>query len=626
MRLPAPPRSRCLPDRLQRRGDTPQGPVFALCAAAVQTAALAVLGLALHLWPAAVIGADPVPLDNLRTHVQLAPPHGNCPHGAHILRLGQDRDGNGVLDPRETDHSATLCKPPPGPEGPGVNASTLIRIANLPGQARCATGGILVSAEPSFPDERAHTSSAWPASRWCARAWPDPSAARRVPAAPLPSMLPQADPPASAPGLLVRLSAEADTGLCGRQGTRADAGLDSNRNGHLDREEIAFTQHLCDDSDPRHDGDDDIAALPHEARIGQVVQFSRQQLRPWRIAQSPGQRINTEQLSGAWGGNWTGTGPKARWSAIAQSADGRRVIAAGDGVLLRSEDSGHTWLPTGPAQALRWTGVAASANGQRWVATSISDAIYTSDDAGHTWQRRSLGLGWGLVASSADGQRLVATRYGSHLLVSTDAGRTWTRRAPQAAWTALASSADGQVLAAAARGGRLHLSRDGGDTWTVLGAPMNHTGVAITADGRRVFTSATGTDLPLRWTDDGGQTWQVPEQAPWTEAGVTALAVSSQGQSIVAAGADGRLWSSVDGGLRWRAEWAGPRISALGITAEGLARIALTDGDSLYRSASATTPGSRGTLNLHTEDPVSLRYLGTGVWEVVALSGRFYVQ
>lgn len=587
---------------------------------------LMALGLALHLWPATVIGADPVPLESVRVHVQVAPPHGECRYGAHVLRVGPDLDGNDVLDPREAKHSVTLCRPAPATGGSDGTPAMLIRIVSLPGQTGCAPGGLLVQAGSFSHDEHALTSSKTSTSRWCASAWPD----RRLPApaasTSTPAMPPLADPRGTETSLLVRLSGEAASGLCGGRGTRADAGLDSNRNGTLDADEVAFTQHICDDSEPRHDGDDDIAALPEEARIGQVVQFSRQQLRPWRIAQNPGQRINTEQLSGVWGGNWTGTGPRARWNAVAQSADGRRVIAAGDGVLLRSDDSGHTWLPTGPTQAQRWTGVAASADGQRWVVSSVSDAIYTSDDAGHTWQRRSVGLGWGLVASSADGLRLVATRFGSQLLVSTDAGRTWSRRAPQAVWTAVASSADGNTLAAVARGGRLHLSRNGGETWTVLGAPMDHTGVAVTADGRRIFTSATHSDLPLRWSDDSGQTWSSPAQAPWPASGVTALAVSGHGQSIVAAGADGRLWSSFDGGQRWRAEMTGRRIAALGITAEGLARIALTDGDSLYRSASATTPGSRGTLNLHTEDPVSLRYLGTGVWEVVAMSGRFYVQ
>jgi photosystem II stability/assembly factor-like uncharacterized protein len=586
---------------------------------------LVLLGAALLQRPEAMLSGVSLPTDRVRASVHPVPPHGRCALGGHELQLGLDLNGNGLLDTRERQQALLICRVALAGPVQAV-ATTLVQLSALAPDRACPTGGARVRAgADSQGDGLLRDDDATTDRRWCIQAFARAAASREL-TVPL-----AAHPPGSADDgqpVLIRLSAALDSGLCAGEGGTAEIGLDANRNSRLDNDEILATQHLCEPADPMSADDDGIAALPPSARIGQVVQFHPPGARPWRIAQGPGQRINTEALAGAWGGNWAPTGPKAAWQALAQSADGRQLMAAADGVLLRSTDSGHTWLPAGPTQKLRWTGLAASADGRHWVAASASDAIYTSADGGHSWQRRSVGVGWGLVAASADGQRLLATRHGSQLLVSDDGGQRWTRRAPRADWVSLASSADGQVLAAVASPGRLHVSRDGGDSWHVKGPVQRYSAVAITGSTRhpRIVTAARDGSEPLRWTDDLGDTWVTPELAALRESRFEALAVSAQGQALLAAADDGWLWTSIDSGLTWRRERSGQRMAALGVSAEGLARVALPRGERIHRAAAATTPGLGGALNVRSEKPVSLQYLGTGIWSVVGFSGTFYVQ
>ncbi|MBL8330187.1 MAG: hypothetical protein JNJ71_15205 [Rubrivivax sp.] len=569
-------------------------------------------------------GVQGTPTELIKAVVVQAAPDGRCAGGGQLLRLGLDQNGNQVLDTPEASHQLRLCPPTARAEDGAAPVSAWVRISSAGASAECPAGGALVEARYDIGNSPRPNPRDRSLSLWCNSAFPQPPG--RLLAGGTAAGEGGATVASAELALLLRVEGVAEAGPC-REGTlRVLTGLDVNRNGLLDEAEVRNTQLLCAHS-PGPLDHEIVTTLPDSAPIGHIVQLGGgADGRSWRIEQAVGQRINTEQLRGVWGGNWAPTGPKARWRALAQSDDGRRLLAAGDDVLLRSTDSGHSWVPVGPTQGLRWTGVASSADGRRLVATSISDALYTSTDGGQQWSRRSLGLGWGAVAASADGLTLVAVRHGQQLLVSHDGASRWSRRAPRADWAAVAASANGQVLAAVPRGGRLHLSRDGGQTWQVKGPAADHTGVAVSADGSRVMVSARNGKPTLRWTDDHGDTWQAPGQPGLDDTPLDAVALSANGSTLASATQGGMLWSSSDGGQRWTAEHATHRIAAMGITAEGLARVALARDDKIYRAAAATTPGSPGALNLRPASPVSLRYLGTGIWAVVGATGGFYVQ
>src|SRR5258707_1199112 len=77
-----------------------------------------------------------------------------------------------------------------------------------------------------------------------------------------------------------------------------------------------------------------------------------------------------------------------------------------------------TWTRTS-ATGNRWTSVASSADGTKLVAAADGDAnykpipIYTSTDSGVTWVTTAPAQFWTSVASSTDGIKLVAVAYGN---------------------------------------------------------------------------------------------------------------------------------------------------------------------------------------------------------------------
>jgi hypothetical protein len=164
------------------------------------------------------------------------------------------------------------------------------------------------------------------------------------------------------------------------------------------------------------------------------------------------------------------------WNAVASSADGTRLIAVSD-LIYTSTNSGATWMPQingiGHSGYQNWIAVASSTNGNNLVAAVLTQpsvhtagigGIYTSTNAGVTWQLQTNGLPnggvqiWFSVASSADGSRLIAAVNGGQIYVSTNYGLNWTARAGTHAWHSVASSADGSKLLAIWGNGQIYSS------------------------------------------------------------------------------------------------------------------------------------------------------------------------
>src|SRR5438874_1898424 len=75
--------------------------------------------------------------------------------------------------------------------------------------------------------------------------------------------------------------------------------------------------------------------------------------------------------------SWAQTSaPVTNWSAIACSADGRKVVAAVyGGPIYSSTDSGATWAST-TAPVTNWQALVSSAEGRRLVAAVDGGTIY----------------------------------------------------------------------------------------------------------------------------------------------------------------------------------------------------------------------------------------------------------
>jgi hypothetical protein len=156
------------------------------------------------------------------------------------------------------------------------------------------------------------------------------------------------------------------------------------------------------------------------------------------------------------GNTWEAHESNRQWSAVASSADGRKLVAADFGLrdrkyggthnssggrIYTSTNFGATWMPQFTNKF--WNCVASSTDGTRLIAGTFGDGIYTSSDSGVTWTAHEEGLNWVSVASSADGRKLVAIPFGCQIHTSSDFGATWTKRETNRYWVAVASSADG---------------------------------------------------------------------------------------------------------------------------------------------------------------------------------------
>jgi hypothetical protein len=154
--------------------------------------------------------------------------------------------------------------------------------------------------------------------------------------------------------------------------------------------------------------------------------------------------------------------------SIACSTDGMRLIAAsgnsGDPLYI-SSDFGMTWTPASALYNSGWEAVASSADGTTLMAagghsdiSSILDepmesAICLSSDGGMTWTTNIFGFtAFCGAAASADGHKLVAIAGplpNTVVMISTNSGVDFEAMfgQPPGVWTAVSFSSDGSQLA-----------------------------------------------------------------------------------------------------------------------------------------------------------------------------------
>ena len=149
--------------------------------------------------------------------------------------------------------------------------------------------------------------------------------------------------------------------------------------------------------------------------------------------------------------------PDEIWSCVASSADGTRLAAATigltpegylapTGMVYVSNDSGATWFQTSAPTNNVWAAIACSADGTKIVAAGIS--IYSSTDSGLTWVSNNVPVTfWQAVTVSADGSKWAAVDQFGRFYNSTNLGASWTSNSiPDQPISAMAASADGNRL------------------------------------------------------------------------------------------------------------------------------------------------------------------------------------
>ena len=320
--------------------------------------------------------------------------------------------------------------------------------------------------------------------------------------------------------------------------------------------------------------------------------------------------------SGGIAQNWTQTTAPTNehWRAVACSADGSSIVAAGLEGIQISTNSGATWSLSGAPSGQSWSSVASSADGTRLAAAADGSPIYISADGGSTWNPSDApSASWQGVACSADGTRMVAV-YGMQfstggIYISTNAGAAWTPSdAPTNGfgWYAVASSADGTKLAAmmvdaltpGGPYGWVYTSSNAAAIWRQTAIMRWPCSLASSADGR-TLVAATGAAGPMRGSiltsTDSGATWtaaNLPTEA-WSS-----VASSADGTRVVAAiggffssPITGPIYTSSDSGTNWTVGdsptdyWASVASSA-----DGCKLVAAVNGGGIYTRQTSPAP------------------------------------
>jgi hypothetical protein len=361
--------------------------------------------------------------------------------------------------------------------------------------------------------------------------------------------------------------------------------------------------------------------------------------------------------------------------------------ATASGTVWTSINGGLNWTevtgPTAPPSSA-WASIASSADGTKLAVVGVSVGIYTSGDSGVTWTHTDLPdyypntipcsnvtVGNGIcsaefvsVSMTPDGSRMVAST-----LYSTSGGAdgriftyeqptgatfgtgAWTRQPDLTSvhqWRGVAMSADGKTLVGAAFidgsvvDAGAYVSRDFGKTW-VLGTPgspdRSAYRVAVSADGTRMIMAERFGKIFT--SSNSGASWSTGI----FEGGFNAVACSADGLTMMAvqasgfapgsegpnppAGRDGKLLVSTNGGTSFIDRSVTPRwYRGAAMSADGNRLVAAVDGGPIFVSTSNRTGyGVAGSLTGGKTNDLTLRYLGSGLFDATAASGpAFTVQ
>ena len=324
-----------------------------------------------------------------------------------------------------------------------------------------------------------------------------------------------------------------------------------------------------------------------------------------------------------------GSGLPATDSSVVavQPPPGHVLYAGTDGSgVYRSADNGTTWHPAnGGLESAVITSVAVDANQPGTVlATADDGVVYRTTDSGASWVSTAVRAS-SVVADPfhpgvlfADGQR------------SADDGVTWSVSPLPFTHLAVDTSVSGSVYAVTDTDGiqRGYRSTDDGLTWAAGGLlpPLSGRVAALAADTGRVYAAAGDGLATTVWSSAWTRSVTGLDQIPDREVAIAALsgqklmapaptqgAFSSsdlgaawsgmplpgaiQAMSIdptaslydYAAGEDGAIYRSVDGGLSWIRALAGTGNQVVQAFAVDPAHPAV-----VYAAAQATFPGSGG--------------------------------
>jgi hypothetical protein len=273
--------------------------------------------------------------------------------------------------------------------------------------------------------------------------------------------------------------------------------------------------------------------------------------------------VESGSESGVWissnnGVTWTASSlppgtSSASWDVLRMSSTGQYMaVASNNGMsIYYSNDYGQDWYPS-EAPALKWEALAVSSSGQ-YVYVNIGPTtppavIYMSTDYGEIFNPTESGTEqWtdmaicGTVAyAGTEGGKLYSSSVGTlqWTVVSQDVGE----------WLGIACNTAGSLMiaglaldSAVSELPSLYTSKDNGVTWSVMSSPPSEYFGGVVGSSDLSVLASVGANLDyddlnfegLYVSVNSGSTWELTS-AP-TYAGITALAMTSDGSTLVVA-------------------------------------------------------------------------------------------
>lgn len=224
-------------------------------------------------------------------------------------------------------------------------------------------------------------------------------------------------------------------------------------------------------------------------------------------------------------------------------------LMVGDrGKIFRSSDTGKTWREVVSGTRLPLYSVRFPDSKNGWIAGKSGLILHTKD-SGETWSHQITGTSNHLfsIDFTSDQQGCAVGDWGA-VLVTEDGGTTWQ----DASLTedvvlygvGFADSHNGWVVG---EFGRVLKTVDGGRNWSPVELPLqlNTTLFCVSVNAGALY--AAGLDGIVIYSKDGGETWHYPHSV--TEKALYSIAV--QGASGWAAGDAGTILQTEDGGKSW---------------------------------------------------------------------------